>query len=39
MRILITGSRHWHCRDLADRVIAGLIRKHGVLSVYLKSRR
>lgn len=28
-RVIITGQRDWDCRDLAGRIIAGLVDKHG----------
>lgn len=24
-RVIISGCRHWHCRDFADRVLASLV--------------
>lgn len=29
MRILITGSRHWHAYDLAEQILNRLLLKHG----------
>lgn len=29
MRVIITGSRSWHCPDLARRVVRSLAIKHG----------
>ena len=30
MRILITGDRSWYCPDLADQIVARLIKRHGL---------
>jgi hypothetical protein len=35
MRIIITGSRHWYCRELADKVIGSLIAKHGASNLVI----
>jgi hypothetical protein len=29
LRILITGDRHWRCTDLADQIVARLMRRYG----------
>ena len=29
MRILITGDRHWHHAELAERIVKRLLKRHG----------
>jgi YspA, cpYpsA-related SLOG family len=29
MRILISGDRHWYCPDLADQIVARLVKRYG----------
>ena len=29
MRILVTGDRHWHCDDLAERIVRRLVKRYG----------
>jgi ABC-type sugar transport system substrate-binding protein len=33
VRVLISGDRNWHCADLARRVIARLVARHGEVDI------